>query len=161
MPAELFKIPLVRWVRGTIKRMNAAGKDDFETWSYYWFKTYKDLGGQSDSSGSKECPKHAAYGLWYLGRISNSGKTFQNWALKRVNEELGKNTAYAVLALVLLENKRSEKGTEGDWSKAELWAKVQELYQKKVGESPAQSEQGAVTIASGLFAEGQTVSRSE
>ena len=151
MPAVLFNISLVRWGRRTIERMNAAGKDDVDTWSNYWLRTYKDLGGQSDSSGSKECPKRAAYGLWRLGRISNSGKTFQNWTVERINEELGKNAAYAVLALDLLERKRNEKDTEGDWSKAELWAKVQELYQKKLGEPPAQSEQGALKIALGLF----------
>ena len=158
MPAVLFNIPLVRWVRRTIERMNTAGKDDFETWSNYWFQTYKDLDGQSDSSGSKECPKHAAYGLWRLGRISNSGKTFQNWTLERANEELGKNAVYALLALSLLERKRCQKDTEGHWSKAELWAKVQELYQEKLGEPPPQSEQGAIKIAMGLFAEGQTLS---
>ena len=156
MPAVLFNIPLVRWVQRTIERMNAVGKDDFETWSNYWFRTYKDLGGQSDSSGSKECPKHAAYGLWCLGRISNCGKTFQNWTLDRVNKELGKNAAYAVLALELLERKRGDKDTVGFWSKAELWAIVQELYQVKIGEPPAQSEQGAVKIALGLFMESQT-----
>ena len=157
MPAKLFNISLVRWMQRTIERMNAAGKEDFETWSNYWFRTYKDLGSQSDSSGSKECPKHAAYGLWRLGRISNSGKAFQNWTLDRVNKELGKNAAYAVLALDLLERKRGAKDTEGYWSKAELWAKVQELYQKKRGEPPAQSEQGAVQVALGLFMEQQII----
>lgn len=151
MPTVLFNIPLLRWVRRTIERMNAAGKDDFETWSEYWFQIYKDLGGTSDNSGSKECPKHAAYALWRLGRISNSGKTFQNWSLERVNTELGKNGAYAVLALDLLESKR-------DWSKTELWAKVQESYQHQLGEPPAKSEQGAIRISLGLFTEGQIVS---
>jgi len=150
----LFKIPLVLWVIGTIKKMKKAGKDDFKTWSNYWFRTYKDLGGKSDSSGSKGCPKYATYGLWRLGHISKSGKPFQNWALERVNEELGKNAAYAVLALDLLERKRSEKYTE-----SKLWAEVQEQYQKKFGESPAKSEQGAIKIARGLFEEGQTLSR--
>jgi hypothetical protein len=89
----------------------------------------------------------AAYGLWHLGRISNSGKTFQNWTLEIVNEELGKNAVYAVLALDLLEGKCNEKESEGDRSKAELWAEVQELYQQKLGEPPAQREQGAIKIA--------------
>ncbi|HUU26233.1 MAG TPA: hypothetical protein VM123_00340 [archaeon] len=159
MPEVLFNIPLVRWVLGTIEKMNDAGRNDFETWSNYWFSTYKDLGGQSDSSGSKGCPQLATYGLWRLGRISNSGKDFQIWTLERVNEELGKNAAYAVLALDLLEMKRSEKDTESHPSKAKLWAKVQELYQKKLGEPPARSEQGAIKIALSLFAEGQTLSR--
>jgi len=152
MPTILFNVPLVRWVKQTIEQMNVAGKDDFETWSKYWFQTYKDLGGISDNSGSKECPKHAAYGLWRLGRISNSGKIFQNWALERINTELGKNASYAILALDLLESRN-------DWSKSELWSKVQELYQQKVGEPSAVSEQGAIRISLGLFTEGQIVSR--
>jgi hypothetical protein len=158
MSEVLFNIPLASWVQGTIERMNAAGKDDFDTWSMYWFRVYKDLGGQSDSSGSKECPKHAAYGLWRSGRIANSRKPFQNWTLEEVNKEFGKNAAYAVMALDLLEQKRSEKDNVGHWSKAELWTKVREQYQKKLGEPAAQSEQGAVTIALGLFKEGQTIS---
>tara|TARA_B100000315_G_scaffold27706_1_gene23666 strand:+ start:1166 stop:1591 length:426 start_codon:yes stop_codon:yes gene_type:complete len=139
--------------------MNAAGKDDRETWDNHWFTTYKDLGGQSDSSGSKICPKRAAYGIWCLGRISNSGRTFENWTLESVRKELGKNAVYAVLALDLLEMKRGRRGTEGDWSNAELWAKVQETYQKKLGELTAHKQEGAVTIALGLFTEGQTLSR--
>ncbi len=152
MPTVLFNIPLVHWVQRTIERMNAAGKDDFETWSNYWFQTYRELGGTSDNSGSKECPKHAAYGLWRLGRISNSGKAFQNWTLERVNKEFGKNAAYAVLALNLLESKR-------DCSKTELWSKVQESYCQKIGGPSANSEQGAIRISLGLFSEGQNVSR--
>jgi hypothetical protein len=141
--------------------MNTAGKDDFETWSDFWFMTYKDLGGKSDSSGSKECPKHAAYGLWRLGRISNSGRIFQNWTLEKINRELGNNAAYAVLALDLMEKQHSKRHIEGDWSKAELWFKVQELYRQKLGEPPAKSEQGAVKIALGLFTEEQTVATSQ
>lgn len=152
MPIILFNIPLVHWVKQTIEKMNAAGKDDFETWSKYWLQTYKDLGGKSDNSGSKECPKHSAYGLWRLGRISNSGKTFQNWTLERINKELGKNAAYAVLALDLLESRNG-------WSKSELWSKVQERYQQKIGEPSAVSEQGAIRISLGLFTEGQIVSK--
>jgi len=87
-----------------------------------------------------------------LGRISNSGKAFQNWTLERVNKEFGKNAAYAVLALDLLESKR-------DWSKTELWSKVQESYRQKIGGPSANSEQGAIRISLGLFSEGQNVSR--
>lgn len=152
MSTVLFNISLVRWVRGTIERMNAAGKDDIESWCNYWFQTYKDLGGTSDTSGSKGCPQHAAYGLWRLGRISNSGMPFQNWTLERVNKELGKNAAYAVLALELLESKHG-------WSKTDLWSRVQESYQQKIGEQSAKSEQGAIKISFGLFTEGQIVSR--
>lgn len=152
MPTLLFKIPLTRWIRKTIERMDVAGKDDIKTWSISWFKTYTELGGTSGSSGSKGCPKHAAYGLWYLGRIVNSGRDFQKWPLDKINKKLGKNVVYAVLALDLLEYETYR-------SEVRLWAKVQELYQQKFGEQPARSEQGAVRIALGLFAEGQIASK--
>lgn len=153
MPAVLFYIPLVDWVQQTIRQMNAAGRDDFKTWSNYWLKTYVDLGGTNViNSGPKGCPKHAAYGLWSLGRIANGGRAFQNWTIGKINRELGKNAAYAVLALDLLEMKHN-------WSQTELWSKVQESYQRKLGEPPAQSEQGAIKIAFGLFKEGILVSR--
>lgn len=158
MSKLLFKIPLVHWIRSTIERMNTIGKDDFPTWSDFWFLTYKDLGGKSESSGAKECPKHAAYGLWRLGRISNSGQSFQNWTLEKINQEYGKNTAYAILALDLIEKQRGKRDTKNDWSESELWSNVQELYQQKLRILPAESSQGAVKIALFLFMEGRIVS---
>ena len=153
MPIILFKIPLVDWVRRTIKYMNTAGKEDSKNWSNYWLQAYEDLGGKSTSSGSKGCPKCAVYGLWRLGRISNSGRDFQNPKLKQINEEFGKNAVYAVLALDLLENMQREK----EISKKDLWTKVRDRIEKELREKPAQSEQGAVKVALDLFEEKQIV----
>ena len=151
MPEVLFKIPLTRWIRGTIEKMNGFGKRDIQSWSHYWLETYKELGGQSDESGSKGCPQHAAYGLWRLGRIKEANISYQQKAIKSINQEYGKNAAYAVLALDLLEKRQSTRDN------ANLWIQVQDLYRKTIHEEPAKSQQGAVTVAVTLFEEGQIV----
>jgi hypothetical protein len=135
-------------IQKTIEKMNAVGKDDIETWNECWFQTYKDLGGQSHNSGTKACPKHAAYGLWYLGRITNGGKAFRSWTIEKVNQELGKNAAYAVLALEIL-----TREPEMIYFQSDLWSQVQRLYLQKIGEPAALSQQGQMTIILGLFTE--------
>ena len=153
MPAVLFRIPLVLWVRKTMEKMNAIGQGDSDTWNRFWLRTYTELGGASENSGSKGCPRSAAYGLWRLGRIVGSGKPFQNWSIRKVKERLGKNAAYAVLALDLLEVGWEAKDIEG------LWIEVRRLYQQELDETPARTQQGAITVASVLFSEGQIVSK--
>lgn len=152
MPGVLFKIPLTDWVFGTIEKMNRYGKRDILSWGDYWYKTYKELGGQSDESGSKGCPQHAAYGLWRLGRIKGTSIIYQDRAIEVVNQEYGKNAAYAVLALALLKKRQFYN------NEAMLWSQVQDLYRKTVHEEPAQSQQGAVKVAKILFEEGFIVS---
>ncbi|NVM56556.1 MAG: hypothetical protein HWN51_00330 [Desulfobacterales bacterium] len=153
MPAVLFKIPLVPWVRKTVEKMSAIDQDDSQTWNRFWLQAYVELGGISENSGSKVCPKSAAYGLWRLGRIAGSGKPFQNWPIGRVKEELGKNVAYAVLALDLLEVGWGPEDIES------LWIEVRRLYRQKLADTPARTQQGAVKVASILFSEGQIVSK--
>jgi hypothetical protein len=155
MAGVLFGIPLTRWVRGTIEKMNGAGSRDVSNWSTCWLKTYRELGGKSQESGSKGCPRHAAYGLWRLGRIKETTVPYQRMAINQINQEYGKNAAYAVLALDLL-----EKGKLAD-SKADLWRQVQDLYRIRVHEEPATSQQGAVTVALTLFEEKQIVTGQE
>lgn len=152
MSACLFKVQLVPWVRATIQKMNAERKSDFASWSEFWLETYFELGGTKKSSGSKQCPQHAAYPLWQLGRISGSGRPTQDRTLQEVNREFGKNAAYAILALNLLEAGWPSEDTDT------LWSEVKRLYRQNLSEPPAQSQQGAVTIVSILFAEGQIVS---
>jgi len=159
IPAVLFHIPLVRWVRRTIERVNDVGNDGFETWSKCWFETYKELDGQRAASGSKHCPQRAAHCLWLLGRISNSGKVFQHWTLERVLEDLGPNAVYSLWALDLLVRKRGEMNIPDNWSTAEIWAEVRKLYPATLGKQPAVSEQGAVRVALALFIEDQIVTK--
>jgi len=152
MPGVLFKIPLTNWVFGTIEKMNRFRKQDIQSWGDYWFETYKELGGQSDESGAKDCPQHAAYGLWRLGRIKGTNIPYQDKAIDAINQEFGKNAAYAVIALAIL-----GKGQFNN-DRTRLWNQIQDLYREIAFEEPAQSEQGAVRVAKILFEEGYIVS---
>ena len=53
-------------------------------------------------AGEKGCPRAAGYGLWFLGRLVGGGRAVQNWPIDRVNKDLGKNAAYAIIAVDLL-----------------------------------------------------------
>lgn len=151
MVGVLNKIPVTQWIRGTIEKMNKAGKQDSQSWNDYWFETYKELGGQSEESGTKGCPKHAAYGLWRLGRIKETNIPYHHQAINSINQEYGKNAVYAILALDLLE-KYQDSG-----NKTNLWNQVREQYKKAFHEEPAISQQGAISVALALFEEGQIV----
>jgi hypothetical protein len=151
MPRELFNIPLSRWVHGTIEKMNNSGKSDIQSWSEYWFETYKELGGLSINSGTKGCPLHGAYGLWRLGRIKDGNIPYQQQTIHFINQEFGRNAAYAAIAIGLLEERKAAR------SEIDLWIQVRELYKSKIHEEPAISEQGEVRVAKILFEEGHIV----
>ena len=151
MPGVLYKLSLSRWIRGTIDKMNRSNKRDIQSWSKFWLETYKELGGRSDKCGKKGCPQHAAYGLWRLGRIKGTNIPYQHKTIKDINQEFGKNAAYAVIAHDLLE-KRQAANTD-----ANLWIQVQDIYREAVHDEPAKSQQGAITVAAILFKEGQIV----
>ena len=144
-------IEKIQWVQKTVAKMNATGTNDSEMWNSLWLATYKELGGTSENYGSKVCPKAAAYGLWFLGRITGSNRPCRNWPIEKVRKELGKNSAYAILSLTFLE--RKEKIT-----KLKLWQEVKKLYRQEFSEEPAESEEGAVSIASVLFKAGKIIS---
>ncbi len=151
MTQIFLNVPLTRWVRGTIEKMNGHGRRDIHSWGAFWLETYTELGGRSDSSGSKECPKHAAYGLWMMGMIKDSGIASKPTGVKVVNQEFGRNATYAVLALDLL--RKQPKG----WTDTGLWKTVQDAFRNAIHEEPAISSQGAVKIARILFEEGQII----
>ncbi len=151
MAGLLFKIPVTQWVRGTIQKMDKNATYDIGSWCDFWYETYEELGGNSIESGTKSCPKHAAYGLWRLGRIKNTAIPYQEGLLAETIRKYGKNTAYAELALELLEQQSIEINARS------LWSQVQALYRKKLKDEPAKSQQGAITIALTLFDEDQIV----
>jgi len=155
MAGVLFGIPLTRWIRETVDKMNRAGRRDIHSWSVYWLETYYELGGQSEASGSKGCPMHAAYGLWRLGRIKDTNIPYQLVEITHINQEYGNNAAYAILALGILENKQAAA------SKAGLWRQVQDLYKIRIHQEPAISQQGAITVTTALFEEDQLVTNKE
>lgn len=147
-------IDKVRWVQRTIEKMQAVGADDKQMWDRFWLETYFELGGKSRATGSKGCPKAAAYGLWYLGRISGSERPRQNWSIEKIREHLGKNAAYAVLAITLLDDKNTRSGQA-------LWQEVQRLYQRKLMEKPADSEQGEIVLTKLLYSANRITASSQ
>ena len=155
MPEKLFHIPLTDWVRGTIDKMNEYEKKDSHSWSQFWYSTYQELGGKSGSSGTKSCPQHAAFGLWQLGRIKDTNIPFKQIPIKLINQEYGKNAAYAEIALDLLKRGQSVPDEKI------LWPQVQEIFRIKTHEIPAESQQGAIKVARVLFDEGQIVTEQE
>jgi hypothetical protein len=136
----LYYIPTARWVLGTVKRILRQGCDDREIWNQCWHDEYKALGGIA-KSGTKPCPRGAAYGLWYVGRLRSGQRPLIQLTAKEIyrNKELGKNAAYAVIAASLLDTIRFHSDTE-------LWSAVQSEFKRHTGDDPAISNQGGVRL---------------
>ncbi|MBD2495245.1 DUF6979 family protein [Nostoc sp. FACHB-280] len=147
--SELLRLPTIPWVTQTIKKMNVHSNESPKIWKKIWrecwYETYIKLGGEREYSGTKPCPMCAAYGLWYLGRVVDSVQTCKDWEITRINHELGKNVAYAVLSLEILQ----QQG--GNTTREVLWADVRKLYQQRLNEEAAKSEQGQIKITLALF----------
>ena len=74
-------ISLKDWVLGTIKKVERGAK-----WNCAWLKTYFELGGESELSGSKSCPMKGAETLYLLGRIKGF-RRFKNPGLRDIRED--------------------------------------------------------------------------
>ena len=143
----LCKIPVSNWVGGAVEKMRRDDTESVSNWNRYWLETYFDLGGTSKESSRKGCPKAAAYGLWFLGRLKNSGRNTLDLTVEEVNLQLGKNAAYALIAVDLLQNGASR-------SAKSLWPLVQHRYMELTGTAAARSEQGEIRLVVALFGEG-------
>jgi hypothetical protein len=148
LPSVLNKIPVTQWVLDTATKMQAAGTKEVSDWNRFWLQTYQALGGESDESGSKGCPRAGAYALWFLGRLRAGKRPLQPMTVARINEVLGKNAAYVVIAADLLEGGAPE-------SLDSLWESVRAQYKMHTGEEPAESEQGEIRLVVALFRERQ------
>ena len=146
----LNRIPVTSWVLGTAEKMREANTEAVSDWNRFWLKTYQELGGCSGESGSKGCPKAAAFALWFLGWLREGGRTLLSWAVPQINQDLGKNAAYVVIAAELLE-KGASPATK------QLWPLVQARYQEYTGQEAADSEQGEIRLVVALFRERQLV----
>lgn len=147
-PMVLNKIPVTPWVCGTADKMRESNTESIADWNRFWLETYRELGGTSDKSGSKGCPRAAAYGLWYLGRVQESGRQARRLPVSEVSCELGKNAAYAVIAADLLQGGAPRCATS-------LWPLVQARFTELTDVAPADSEQGEIKLVVALFCEGQ------
>ncbi len=134
---RLYNISLKDWVLCTIKKVE-QGAD----WNCAWIKTYFELGGKSESSGSKSCPMKGAENLYRLGRIKGFGR-FQNPGLRDI-WDCSRNGAYAILALDYIQRKCNI-------SQSELWSNIQERIRRELNEEPAKTNQGGPTVAYKLW----------
>ena len=136
------KVNLWELINGTIAKVNAECIK--REWDGAWFKTYKELGGRSQNYGKKGCPKNAAFCLFKLGRIKGSNMPLETLSDQDVLDKYGKNGVYAKMAIEILQ-------AEPSLNLNSLWKKVQDKYRKEIGKKPAQSNQGAATVAFKLF----------
>ncbi|MBD2500431.1 DUF6979 family protein [Anabaena azotica] len=143
----LFGIPIIPWFQETMNAMPIHGEGTRKIWNNCWYEAYKKLGGEKESCGTKGCPKNAAYGLWYLGRIVDSGRTCKYLDIIEINNNklLGPNAAYAVLYLEMLQQKGDNTTTKI------LWSDVREVYQQRLNKEAAKSKNGQMEIALALF----------
>jgi len=150
MTRLLFRVPISRWVLATAQAMDAAHTTDAAAWRAHWAESYTALGGHT-TSGTKGCPRSAAYALWYLGWLKGAMRPHQDWPSARIHRRLGKNAAYAVIAARLL-----TRGTVAPFHSS-LWPRVRDEFRRQTGESAANSDQGAAKVALLLFLDGSLV----
>ena len=131
-------VEIAAWVYGTIEKVRSGS-----AWRSAWIRTYRELGGQSTTSGSKPCPMVAAETLYRLGRIKGGGTAFVERELDELWSE-NRNGTYAVLAVRILR-------LDGGLSQARLWKKVQAVVRREIGDEPAASNQGGATLAYKLW----------
>ncbi len=145
--SKLYYIQVNDWVLKTAEKMKNANRQDSDSWNTFWEKTYFDLGGKNKFSARKGCPKKAAYTLWYLGRIKNTGRNKIDISINEVAEKISENGAYAVLGQELLEN-------NPNLNKVSLFEEIQKEFKKRTTENPAESDQGGPKLTWILFDEG-------
>lgn len=155
-----FRIDYVEWVEKTTQKMETSGKDDAESWNNFWEETYyKELKGKSEDTARKGCLRCAAYSLWMLGQLKCSqkqeiflsmsvlGNVISN--LKNQNKDIARNTTYALLALLLIEDFERKEDFIPDTAKS--WALVKEEFERLTDEEAAVSDQGAVKLTLMLY----------
>jgi len=87
--------------------------------------------------------------VWYLGWLKRSKRRALSWSINEVRDELGKNAAYSAIAVRLLRQRARPKPVD------QLWKSVRREFERETGETAANTEQGAVTLATALFLEGR------
>jgi hypothetical protein len=139
-PSRLFGIDIGDWVSDTVLLMSEPTPlSDRSHWVQAWGDTYSKLGGLSRSCGNKGCPRAAAFGLWYLGRLAPTSRTLQKWPVSRVVKELGRNASYAVIAADLY-------AEDPERSPREAWRVVRRAFRRCTGQEATQGEQGQVRV---------------
>lgn len=138
MDRTFLGLDIESWIKATIQKAQ-CGSD----WDKAWIEAYVELGGSSENSGNKSCPKNAARVLYETGRIKNSGQAFVDISLPYVWQYDSKNGVYALLAIDEL-----QKNPEITYQ--DLVSAVHDQSNKIFGIAPA-SDQGAIKITYKLY----------
>ena len=132
------KIDLEKWVYGTIDKYRRG-----QPWNDAWLATYRELGGQSNNSGQKGCPRAAAETLYEFGRLKNTDRPFKRYDISE-QWHRRKNGTYAIIAIRLLRHNTTLSLTE-------LWSEIKKTVRATTGDKPARSNQGGPTLAYQLW----------
>ena len=133
-----YKVDLAAWVYGTVEKLGQG-----VSWQSAWVETYREIGGESKTTGEKPCPMMAARTLHELGRLKNAGLWFRDCEIPELWTR-SRNGTYAILATRLLR-------ASPHLSKAALWPEIQQAVRREVGEEPARTNQGGPTLAYRLW----------
>lgn len=134
MERIFYNIDIVNWIYGTVEKV----KTQKIAWNKAWYDTYFELGGKSETSKKKACPKNAARVLYETGRLSNTNLDVKPCSLRHIWETDSRNGAYALMAVNLL-------CKEDQLPLSSLIKKVHKMAKKEFGTSP-KSDQGAIKI---------------
>ena len=139
MPHRVFyNVELAAWIYGTIEKCLKG-----ELWRPAWIRTYREIGGVSESSGRKPCPMIAARTLYEYGRLKNGGLPFRDCEIPELWNQ-SRNGTYAILATRLLR-------ADSSLNQNSLWVEIQRAVRREVGEEPADSNQGGPTLTFQLW----------
>ena len=147
-----YYLNLWEWVKGTIDKIRLEEPLTVEAWNSAWERTYFELGGKKEFSGTKGCPRMASYTLYYLGRITGTNRPYLDWSYQKIKDELSKNGVYAILAVELLKK-------NPDLNLHDLWLRIKEKYRTELNDEPAGSNQGGPKVAFKLFHNKKLVSQ--
>jgi len=139
----------VDWVEETAKKMDSSGNIDIETWDKFWVDAYKNVFNKSQETATAEkgCPRKAAYAIWLLGQLTCSNRQkirLTETLVPRIANDLGKNAAYAVIAIIFVNNHGKEHSFQS------IWQRVKSDFRRIVGQEPAESDQGPVELVISL-----------
>ena len=137
--STFMKVNLKEWVLGTINLVE-QGRE----WSDAWESGYYDLGGISENSGVKECPKNGAKTLYLLGRIKGGTRPYLSPSLHEVWHNYSKNGAYAILAIDCLARNPNIRLKD-------LWQDIRRKIIVDLHEQPATNNAGGPTVAYKLW----------
>ncbi len=134
----MFGVNLEDWLIGTISKVK-----NNENWNKAWLKTYQELGGKSEDSGKKSCPKNAARVLYQSGRIQGQNKPFKKVSFQDIKINDSVNGVYALMAI-------EELKQDGNINLNSLVKSVHDNFSKLFGSSP-NTDQGAIKLTYKLW----------